>query len=267
MRRMRKGKPMTEDRDTSHSGSAQTIDEVIDRLQRIVEDAQQADSPMGYFAALYRSVTVAVKQKIEEGYFDDNARMERLDVIFANRYLDAYDAYRAGRSPARSWKFAFDAAGRWPYIVLQHLFLGMNAHINLDLGIAAARVAPGGDIASLENDFKKINTILISLIDEVERKLAEIWPMLRLLDWLALRSDERLAAFSMEKARDSAWQNAVELAQCADASRGDRIDALDRKVLDYARLVSNPGVLTGSVFLLVRLGELGSARRKVEALA
>ena len=160
-------------------GPARSIDEVIERLRIIVGETQDANSTMGYFAALYRRVTVEVKRKIAEGYFDDNARMERLDVLFANRYLEAYDAYREERPLTRSWRFAFDAAGSWHYIVLQHLFLGMNAHINLDLGIATAQAAPGSAILSLENDFKKINTILLSLIDEVEAKLAEIWPMRR----------------------------------------------------------------------------------------
>jgi hypothetical protein len=248
-------------------GTARTIDEVIDRLQTIVDDAKRTNSCMGYFAGLYRQVTVEVRHKIAEGYFDDNARMHRLDVVFANRYLDAYDAHQAGRPLTGAWKFAFEAADRWPYIVLQHLFLGMNAHINLDLGIAAAQTAPGDTIGSLENDFNKINTILVNMIDDVESRLARIWPMLRLLDGLALRSDEKLAAFSMEKAREAAWGNALILAQCDDASRKRHIEALDRKVLDFARLVSNPGVLTSSVFLLVRFGELGSVRRKIKALA
>jgi len=247
--------------------AARNIDEVVERLRIIVEETRYAGSPMGYFAALYRRVTLEVKRKIVEGYFDDNARMERLDVLFANRYLEAYDAYREGRPLTRSWRFAFDAADSWHYIVLQHLFLGMNAHINLDLGIAAAQAAHGSDILSLEDDFKKINTILISLIDEVEAKLAAIWPMLRLLDTLALRTDEKLAAFSMEKAREAAWRNALDLARCDDADRERRIDTLDREVLEYAYLVSGPGILTGSAFLLVRLGELGSVRRKIEVLS
>ena len=98
---------------------------------------------MGYFPALYRKVTVEVKRGIEERVFDDGPRMERLDVVFAKRYLDAFDAYMEGGAPTRAWVLAFETTGQWWPIVLQHLLLGMNAHINLDLGIAAARVSPG----------------------------------------------------------------------------------------------------------------------------
>jgi len=43
-----------------------------------------------------------------------------------------------GQTPTESWVKAFDATEFWWLIVLQHLLMDMNAHINLDLGIAAA---------------------------------------------------------------------------------------------------------------------------------
>ena len=51
---------------------------------------------------------------------------------------------------AQCWSVAFHAAHRRPPIIFQHLLLGMNAHINLDLGIACAEVAPGPAIDDLE---------------------------------------------------------------------------------------------------------------------
>ena len=35
-----------------------------------------------------------MSDKIKLGYFDDNARMEKLDVVFANHYLQAYQNYK-----------------------------------------------------------------------------------------------------------------------------------------------------------------------------
>ena len=64
---------------------AKTIDEVIDYLDEIIETARATGSRTGYLAALYKKVTVQVKEKTAAGYFDDNERMEKLDVIFANR--------------------------------------------------------------------------------------------------------------------------------------------------------------------------------------
>ena len=88
-----------------------SIDQVIQDLEQIVQDAQQEQSTMGYFAALYLLVTKQVKAKIDEGFFDNNLRMERLDVVFASRYLDAYNDYKAGKPVTQSWQVAFEAAG------------------------------------------------------------------------------------------------------------------------------------------------------------
>ena len=68
-----------------------TIDEVIIRLDEIIEDAITEESRLGYFAALYNRVTIAIREGIRDDAFDDNQSMERLDIAFANRYIEAYD--------------------------------------------------------------------------------------------------------------------------------------------------------------------------------
>ena len=212
-----------------------SIDDVVARLAAIVQDAIDSGSRHGYFAALYHRVTVAVRTGIRAGAFSDNARMERLDVIFANRYIDAYERHTRGDAPSLSWQAAFVAAGRPDLSVLQHLLLGMNAHINLDLGIAAATVTRGGDLDSLHGDFNRINDVLASLLPIVEGQLREMSPELDALSGLAHsadRLDERVGNFSMEKARDTAWDFARRLAgmhsqtmQSVDIAARDSITA------------------------------------------
>ena len=87
---------------------ADTIDEVVERLTEIVEWSRAANSRLGYFAALYRKVTVKVHEGIADGFFDEGDRMERLDVIFANRYLEAF------RGPPRG-KTGRPMHGRMPF--------------------------------------------------------------------------------------------------------------------------------------------------------
>lgn len=60
---------------------AQTIDEVIDQLDRIIKECLADDSKLAFFPILYRKVTIAVKEGIERKDFDDNERMEKLDVV------------------------------------------------------------------------------------------------------------------------------------------------------------------------------------------
>jgi hypothetical protein len=226
--------------------SATTIDEVITRLDAILQKSIAAKDRRGYFAALYNRVTLAVRDGIAAGDFEDGPRMERLDVIFANRYLDAYDAYQRGEPTTLAWKRAFDAALHSDIFVLQHLLVGMNAHIALDLGIAAAEVAPGAAIAGLQNDFNRINDVLASLVKTIENELVSIiglWeaPVAALLDVLEVdaHGEERSAVMLvMDWSRDAAWRFATVLAGLEDVDKRDfsahvtRQDELTKRVAE-----------------------------------
>jgi hypothetical protein len=52
-----------------------TIDDVVDRLSAITDESIATHSRLGYFAALYNLVTMAVQAGIRQGSFDDNPRM------------------------------------------------------------------------------------------------------------------------------------------------------------------------------------------------
>ena len=66
----------------------------------------------------------------------------RACLIKSETYFDAYDRRQVDQPTSASWRVAFDAATKSKYLVLQQLLVGMNAHINLDLGIAAAETCP-----------------------------------------------------------------------------------------------------------------------------
>jgi Family of unknown function (DUF5995) len=87
----------------SIAAPATTIGDVISQLTAIVAWSKENNSRTGYFAALYRKVMIQVKKGITEGYFDDGPRMERFDVIFANRYIHACYRYQTGQTPTQSW--------------------------------------------------------------------------------------------------------------------------------------------------------------------
>jgi len=247
--------------------AASTIDGVIVRLDEIIEWSLENRSRLGYFPALYRKVTVAVKEKIEDGnFFDDDERMARLDVIFANRYLDAFDRYRRGEKPTRSWGYAFRVADQWWPIVLQHLLLGMNAHINLDLGIAAAQTVQASQLYDLQDDFNRINQVLADLVGEVQGELAQIWRTLRFFNRYLGDVQNAVINFSMNKARDEAWSVAKRLAPLQKGERERAIQQLDSDVVDIARIVRRPGILLGLITKLVRVGEIGWVKTKIEIL-
>ena len=240
------------------------IDDVLKALDEIIEESKENNSPLGYFAALYRKVTQKVKDGIAEGFFDDGPRMEELDVIFASRYIDAYHEYQNNQTPTLSWVKAFDLSKKYWPIVLQHLLIGMNAHINLDLGIAAAEVMKGKDIQNLKGDFDKINEVLASLVGDVEKDLSQIWPTLKeLLKWTG-KIDTFLINFSIEIARDGAWDFAVKFAGTPENERAALIQSRDESVAKIGNLITNPGWLVSSIFKIIRLGEKGTVAEKIQ---
>ncbi|MEP7381650.1 MAG: DUF5995 family protein [Gemmatimonadota bacterium] len=247
---------------------ARTISEVVERLDDIIARAMRERDRLGYFAAMYRAVTVAVQGGIAAGRFEDGPRMERLDVVFANRYLEALDTFRRGGALTASWRAAFDAASSRRVVILQHLLLGMNAHINLDLGIAAAEVCPGPGIVHLERDFNAINSVLAELETDVEREVCSLSPWIDRLAHIDPRVGRVVANFSMEKARACSWLTALRLAAISGAERADAIRDVDADVALLSRLIERPvGYVINVNLLLVRLREAWDPRKVTAVLA
>ncbi len=241
-----------------------TIHEVILHLNQIIQTSEKEETSHGYFAALYLKVTVTVKDKLGKNYFDDDARMEKLDVTFANRYLAAYSDFKQGKAVTKSWEAAFQAAEDNNLIVLQHLLLGMNAHINLDLGIAAAEISDASNIGNLQSDFNKINEILSTLVEDVQKDLAMIWPRLSAILRYTDKVDNFLASFSMDVARDGAWKFANELV--AQSEKEALILQRDAKIAVLAKKIRPDGIVERILFIIIRFGERGNPSEKINAL-
>jgi quinol monooxygenase YgiN len=101
------------------NSKAKTIDEVIEQLDAIIAESKKNNDPSGFFAYIYRRTTAQIKQAVIDGKFDDNARMEKFDVHFANKYLDAYSDYQNGLTVCSPWAIAFDAK-KEKLTILQH---------------------------------------------------------------------------------------------------------------------------------------------------
>lgn len=242
-------------RPTGSDMQAQDIEQVLAMLAGIVASARAASGPQGYFPALYRQVTLAVQHGIAQGFFDDGPRMERLDTTFANRYLAAYATFLAGGEPSSCWQAAFRATRGDQLIILQDLLVAINAHINFDLGIAAAETCPGEAIASLRGDFDKINQILAALLPPAEAVIGRFSPLIGLLDQIGGRDETQVLDFSLDAARDDAWNHAVVLAHLEPPVWPPALAALDAKATFLAKLVANPGGLVGKAVEMIRLTE------------
>lgn len=242
---------------------ATTINEVIQCLDEIIEISKTEQCAIGLFTTLYREVTVQIKNGIANGEFQNPERMEKLDVIFANRYLKAYYQFKAKEKCSECWEFSFIKGEEYWPITVQHLLLGINAHINLDLGIACAQVSTPESIFDLHSDYNQINAILSNLVEGVEKCLVQIWPTLTYILKLSGKIDNFFIDFSMKTARDGAWKYATEFVLLPESQREASIKERDVKVAKIARLVSNPGYLVSGVFKLIRLFERGTVAQKI----
>ncbi len=219
---------------------AQTIDEVLAQLDQIIFNARRDRDRLGFFATLYRNVTLKVKEGIAAGFFEDGPRMERLDVTFANRYLAALDSFRHGAQPSKCWRVSFEAAATWPPIILQHLLLGMNAHINFDLGIAAQEVAPGAQLPALEHDFNQINNILGGMVVKVRSDVEAVSPWIKFLDQIDPAGQGEFIKFSLDKARQSAWLVATMINSWPPEHLPRKLRILDDGVALLGNIVRSP---------------------------
>lgn len=221
---------------------AKTIDEVIQRLEEVIAWAIEKKSAIGIFAALYIVVTEKVREGILKGdIFEDNPRMERLDVIFANRFLEAFWQHQNRENPIHAWKVAFIVADRFPTkTILQELLVFMNAHINIDLGVAAAKTSPGDAIHSLKNDFNAINTILGSLVDEIKTDISKMSPRFA---WIIrfMVAEDAIMNFSIKVARKKAWKFAKQLAPRSGDAFAAIVNEKDLETAKLGRLIASPG--------------------------
>ena len=218
----------------------QTIDDVVGALDAIIQRAWDEQSRLGYFAALYRRVTRAVRDGISKNQFSDGPLMEKLDIVFASRYLDALAAYQSGGKLSRSWKVAFDACTDDTRLILQHLLAGMNAHINLDLGVASAQVSPGDQLPHLKADFDQINVVLAAQVSAVEDEMSSVSPLVQGVSFVGAESETKVINFNIELARKTAWFTAERLASQPAMLHDVTIDGLDLAVSLQGRAIIYP---------------------------
>jgi Family of unknown function (DUF5995) len=225
-----------------------TIDDVVEAIDSIIGWSIEAVSPLGYFAALYKRITIAVRTAIAQGLFQQGERMQRLDVTFAARYLDAVNAHfhpRDYRGPTQSWRVAFDALADPKPIVLQHILAGVSAHISLDLGIAAATVAPGPRLPGLHDDFNTINAVLAGQVNGILDALGGFSPTLADIHQVLKDHEIFVINEAIRTLRDGAWTFATVLALQLPLTWPATIWIRDRQVADRAGAIYHPPGLVG----------------------
>ena len=156
------------------AGRPHCVDATIKEMQRRFKPLGQGCDHNAIFALAYLRTTQAYKwARDQDGFFNDTPWVNHEDAVFAKYYLNAYDAWAAGRrsDAPQAWLIAFDNAAAKRVSGSGDLLLGMSAHINRDLPIALAAigiVTPDGQSRKLDHDKvdQFLNTVIEPLLAE-----------------------------------------------------------------------------------------------------
>lgn len=197
-----------------------SVPEAVAQMQQI-EAALPATDGVACFNRMYLEVTQTVQERIGQGFFADPAFMTHLDVVFANFYFAAVAAMggpSSGVPPA--WAplaAARSVAGIFP---IQFALAGMNAHINHDLPAALVRtcadLGTAPEDGSHHDDYQKVD----ALLDAAEQSIRQSFESSVVLatDRHAQVVLDLVCNWSMNAARDVAWDLAVALWRCRDVA-------------------------------------------------
>jgi hypothetical protein len=206
-------------------------------IEALRADALAADDASGHFPAMYARVTAAVDRAAEDGAFADPAGMRAFAAAFAGWYLRPR---RHESTPPGCWQAAWDVAGNGRLLIVQHLLLGINAHVNHDLPQVTVELADQrGGLAGLRADFDAVNDVLAATYPIVLRDLGGVS---RWVNLVARRGGSQLFGFSLTAARRQAWDAATRLHPLDADGRRAYVAELDRLVRVLAYLVAHPGV-------------------------
>lgn len=190
---------------------ASPIGQVVTQLDAVIHPRRRSDG-LRVFAQMYREVTELVGIRLAARRFANAGFVERLDVIFAELFLDVPRAMAGRRPVEKAWEPLVERRHERLFPV-QFALAGMNAHINHDLAVALVRTCRELEITpttpGIRNDYDQVNAILAERVRPIRQAF---------LDETVVRYGEPLSPladivgnFSIEKAREAAWISAQTL--------------------------------------------------------
>jgi hypothetical protein len=240
---------------------AECVQDVQRLLKRVVEEAYAEDSAEGFFPALYIEETEDLLRAARQGVFDEPKRLEETVVAFANRYFLARGQYRLGLDPSRVWALSFNAATRDTLLLVQHLLLGANAHINLDLAPTVAETGLCG------RDYERVNDILALGVERIQERINQVSPLFALLDRVFWSADEFAVIFGIRALRARAEEIAARLLRAPGDERERVLAEVDRDAESFGRQLLRPRVAGRLLLPALRAEEKWiSPRRMIERL-
>ena len=149
-------------------------------------------------------------------------------------------------------------------LIVQHLLLGINAHVNYDLPRAVVEIADErGDLLSIRHDFDAVNDVLAATYVDVVKDLDRVS---RWVNAAARLGGGNAFNFSLSLARARAWQAATAMYPLPAEARRAYAEQLDRLVSVLAFQITRPALFLRPLVGLARRLEEHDAMKVVTAL-
>lgn len=221
--------------------SYQTVPQVIESFEWLETYFIRNEDLRGVFATAYLHITKSINEALNSGHFEDRSWTQSYLTRFANLYREALLNFELETDGfvAKAWRISFDLADKKEGLILQHLLLGINAHINHDLAIALHQVKIDPNRHQKYSDHTRVNAILEESTNELKRKVADKYaPILNSIDRALGSLDDDVTSFSIPKAREHAWSFAI--AFTAAQSKDEQnilLKSLDEQAAVLANLI------------------------------
>lgn len=222
-------------------------DSIIDKMQAFIDRWEPGGDRRAIFLSCYAMMTRNMLVAVHEDQFEDGPWVSNLLQRFADYYFVALDAYeRDPFSAPQVWQVAFSANQSPKTHVLQHLILGVNAHINYDLVFTLSDLlAPEWAHLSPEQrriryrDHCHVNEIIYQTIDAVQDQVIERHtPDMDLVDKFMGRLDEWITSRLISSWREQVWESATRFVQAGDdTSRAAMQQEIEQRSLGRARSI------------------------------
>ncbi len=215
------------------------------RMTTLVDQWEAAHDRRAIFLGCYCLMTRNMLDAIDAGRFHDGVWVTSLLHRFTDYYFNALALYeQSALTTPPVWKLAHDATHDTEVMTLQHLLLGVNAHINFDLVFALydQLVSEWGGLsieqrAQRHADHEMVNRIIGETVDAVQDQVIDRHsPWFEFVDKMLGPVDEWLTSHLISHWREEVWNNAVCYLEASDeAARA----ALHRQIEQQAVRLGN----------------------------
>lgn len=217
-----------------------SLEEVIQRLDEIIERFDRDRNRLSIYATVYRRITRRIKATVEAGGFQDPDWMTRLDLLFADRYFRTLSRFQAGQVEQipRCWAFAFESVRAGRTMIVQDIALQIIPRVIYDLPITLREAGLDRDLDKRFQDYEKTYELFTTELDEIQDMIARKYSRLVAFeDILAGRLDEMISDVVYTRARKEAWADGLTLHNEASEEQRKRLmRRLDRKAVRSANV-------------------------------